>query len=425
MSMPTFASPAPPSLPEELILRDVVAEHLDEAAFLSTQWEQALVSPAYKFAEVRDRVESRLLAHVDGLVVGGTAVADRLLKPALWEGTPDVTFAAALALLSDASLQSEAAVLSALKTAPQAQVRPIVRALELCPSPRRESALLRLVSGGPPQAKASAARILGFQGADLGQALPQLLDPQNEQLLQVGLYCLRYRPRPEGEPAIRQSLNSASESLMTAALLAAAVAGLQEVLPACRACLQSQHPATPTAALLLGFLGSQSDTRLLRQSVAKNPHAAAVILALGLAGERDTADACVEWLRTPALAVAASEAFLAISGADAEKEQLLQPARTQTPADPAAEEQDTEPSSQPDVPLLSADAVAPWWQKRREEYSPATRYFAGKPRDWQDAAAWLAVLEQATMRQRHHLALAMAVNTPSRTLPQTFSLGRR
>ena len=83
---PNSESRSPTPMPEDLILWDVVEEHLDEAAFLWTQWERGLQSPLYKLHELRDRVEERMLAHLDGLVVGGEAVAQRLLYPALTEG---------------------------------------------------------------------------------------------------------------------------------------------------------------------------------------------------------------------------------------------------------------------------------------------------------------------------------------------------
>lgn len=423
MLAPTAQNPGT-SEPEKQILWDVIEEHLDEAAFLSTQWDQALVSPLYKLEEVRDRVEERLLAHVDGLVTAGTLAKERLLRPALWEGSDGVAFAAAMALLSDSSLEAEAAVIDALNTASVPQAKEVQRALELCPSGRRQATLLRFLSRQPPRVRAAAAKVLGFQKVDLGPALLGLFDPENEELFQAGLYCLRYRPRPDGEFAIRHALTAASDSLMTAGLLAGAVAGLREVLQVSRACIRNQHPATPTAALLLGFLGSEVDSKLLCQVASASPHAAAVIFALGLGGTRDAADACVEWLSTPALAWEASEAFLAITGADSNKEGLVQTARADPEPDSDAEDQEEDISLSPAGTLLDADAVEKWWQKRRGQYTLSDRYYWGRPLDRHDEGEWRAVLKRATMRQRHPLALAMTVSTASRALPQTFSLCR-
>ena len=73
----------PPELP---VLREVAEEHLDEAGFLWTQWERALVSPDYSASEVADGPEERLAAHLEGLALGGREVAERLLASKLTVG---------------------------------------------------------------------------------------------------------------------------------------------------------------------------------------------------------------------------------------------------------------------------------------------------------------------------------------------------
>ena len=178
----------------DLILWDVVEEHLDEAAFLWTQWERGLQSPLYKLHELRDRVEERMLAHLDGLVVGGEAVAQRLLYPALTEGLGGIAFAAAMALLLSGRPEAEEAVCSALATAAPPQREEIIRALCLCPSPSRQARLLGLISGEVPPARSAAARILGFQQVDLGSALLRLFQGSDREEWLAGLYGLRYRP---------------------------------------------------------------------------------------------------------------------------------------------------------------------------------------------------------------------------------------
>jgi uncharacterized protein (TIGR02270 family) len=68
---------------EHDILWDVIDEHLCEASFLYEQLEGQLEHPLLSLAEVARGVESRLLAHLDGLVVGGDITAERVLVPAL------------------------------------------------------------------------------------------------------------------------------------------------------------------------------------------------------------------------------------------------------------------------------------------------------------------------------------------------------
>ena len=419
-----YASPPPLPAPNQL-LWEVVEEHLDEAAFLYTQWEQALVSPLYKLEEVRDRVEERMLAHLDGLIVGGGQVAERLLVPALRTGISGSAFAGAAALLLQSSAQADEAVLTAVREAAPLQLVELQRALQLFPSPRRQAMLQQLIFDGAPEVGAAAARVLGFQQVDLGPALSALLASDNEELRRAALYCLRYRPRPDGELAIRQALAAADGEVASAGLLAAAVAGGRGVLDSCRVMIRNRHPALPTAALLLGLLGNEADSGLLVHSVAALEHADAVIFALGLGGNRDTIDACVQWLRTAALAPAAGDAFLATTGVDPDKEKLLAPVVDDPKQDSDAADFQPEPGLQANLALLDADAVAAWWSLHRSQFTGSQRFFRGKPLERQDPNSWLAAMEQANMRQRHPLALALAIGSGGRQIVQTLTLCRK
>src|SRR5690349_14801760 len=113
------------------VLMDVLEEHLDEAAFLWSQWERALVAPHSVLNEVAG-LEERLLAHVDGLVIGGVPVAGRLLIPAL-EELADLgrVFVAAYTLLGSGEPSSIEAVRKALDAAPPETLPAFQRALEL------------------------------------------------------------------------------------------------------------------------------------------------------------------------------------------------------------------------------------------------------------------------------------------------------
>src|SRR3954447_14562074 len=79
---------------------DVYEEHLAEAGFLWSQWVQDSRAPNYTMAEVQAGPEERLIAHLDGLVLGGAAVREKLLQPALAEEDPELVFAAAWAFLA-------------------------------------------------------------------------------------------------------------------------------------------------------------------------------------------------------------------------------------------------------------------------------------------------------------------------------------
>ena len=284
--------------------------------------------------------------------------------------------------------------------------------------------LQQLIFDGAPEVGAAAARVLGFQQVDLGPALSALLASDNEERRRAALYCLRYRPRPDGELAIRQALAAADGEVASAGLLAAAVAGGRGVLDSCRVMIRNRHPAWPPAALPLGPLGNDSDSGLLVDSVAALEHADAVIFALGLGGNQDTVDACVQWLRTATLAPAAGEAFLATTGVGPDKEKLLAKGVDDPKQDPDAPDFQPEGGMQSALALLDADAVAAWWSAHRSQFPVSERFFRGKPLERQDPGSWLAAMEQANMLQLHPLALALASVSEGKQLVQTRTLCR-
>src|SRR5262245_8822795 len=114
-----MAAAAPAPAP---ILWDVIDEHLDEGEFSFTRWRRALEAPHFILSEVKRKREEPLLAHIDGLVVGGAAVAEARLQPELEAEEPGAherIVVAALALLAGGR---EAAVWKAL-SAPASVVR--------------------------------------------------------------------------------------------------------------------------------------------------------------------------------------------------------------------------------------------------------------------------------------------------------------
>jgi hypothetical protein len=65
------------------ILWNIQEHHLNEAAWLWGHWQESLDSALYSLVDVASGPEERLMGHLEGLVLGGQAVAEGLLLPAL------------------------------------------------------------------------------------------------------------------------------------------------------------------------------------------------------------------------------------------------------------------------------------------------------------------------------------------------------
>jgi uncharacterized protein (TIGR02270 family) len=125
------------------VMMDICEEHLDEASYLWTQWERALVAPDYDLSDTAE-LEERLLAHLEGLIEGGNPVAEALLRPALEAEEVTRVTSAAFALLASVGKEECQAL---LRDASPDRRTSIQRALELCERRELGASLLSLLKG--------------------------------------------------------------------------------------------------------------------------------------------------------------------------------------------------------------------------------------------------------------------------------------
>lgn len=169
---------------------DVLEEHLDEASFLWSQWERALVSSLHELSDTAE-LEERLLAHVDGLVIGGEPAVSELLLPGLETDEPERVSASALALLSAPGKRELEEALGVLDSGDEVQRAGLARALELSEREGLEAMLLKRLTAEDPALQAVAFK---------EYVLRQLAKAWR------GLHEVTQSPvRPDGAPGLRLS----------------------------------------------------------------------------------------------------------------------------------------------------------------------------------------------------------------------------
>ena len=245
-------------------------EHLEEAGFLWTQWERSLDAADYTLAEVAAGDERRLLAHLDGLALGGAEVAEELLLPALEQERAETVAAAALALLCSRDPRHGDAVSAAREAAPVEGQRAWVlqRAMELA-SPLDDHTAIQ------------------DERAPRGAALA---DWQEDGL-------------PETTRA------------RDAALQQGTAQDLEGVLERCRALVEEGSPGCRVPLQLLGQWGGDAGQAILLEALQRPGMQQDALWALGFAGTVEAAEACLEVMDLHEdLALPATEAFCAITG---------------------------------------------------------------------------------------------------------------
>ncbi|MCY1018761.1 TIGR02270 family protein [Pyxidicoccus sp. MSG2] len=397
--------------PSERKLRwDIYETHLEEAAFRWSQWETALEAPDFVLEEVAEQ-EEHVAAHVDGLVLGGEPVAERLLVPALAD-EPERIVAAALALLQAEAPSGPAAALAALPAAEPPALAALRRAFELVPTttlPANLPALLK-EEDAVPELQALVLDTLGVHGlATAPLCLPFLTHPEP----QVAAAALRAagRARLPLEPAVLQrALDSDEPALRDAAIVTGLMGGHRGAWSACQAAAGSPEAGGKLPLLLLGMSGDERDVKRLLELLADEKLRPDVLWALGFSGRVAAAEACVELMWNMRVAALAGEAFSAITGLRIAEEYAAPREEEDEELPPLEEDLDADLTPKPEdaLPMPRPESVAAWWQQERQRLDAKQRYLAGQPFT---PVAVLDALVSAPMRRRHALALELALRS--------------
>jgi uncharacterized protein (TIGR02270 family) len=390
---------------------DILEEHLHEAAFRWNQWEHSLDAPDYTLDEVAE-LEEHVAAHVDGLVLGGERVAERLLVPALAD-EPERVAAAALALLQAEGPFGPAALLAALPSAEPPALAALRRAFELAPTPAIPADLPALLKkeDAVPELLALVLDTLGTHGRATAPLCTPFLTHPEPAVAAAALRAAARARLPLDTAVLQRALDSGEPAPRDAALLAGLMGGQRVAWAACQSAIESRAPGSPLPLLLIGMSGEERDVKRLLDLLPDEKLRPRVLFALGFSGRVAAADACVELLRHKPVAALAAEAFSAITGLRI-AEEYAAPREEEDEALPPLEEEDLDAdlSSKPEdaLPRPQPERVTAWWQQERPRLDARQRYLAGQPFTPQ---ALLDALASAPMRRRHALALELALRS--------------
>lgn len=402
------------------ILWDVLEEHLDEAESLAETWALALDAPDWTLPELAAGPEARLLAHLDGLVLGGPAVVERLLLPCLTDPQAPparITVAAWVALELGAIDQ----VWPAFLAAPPEQT----------PAWGRAVALGQLQVVLPKLPEALGPKLAGLidgitQRAEAQDTLvADLLRRLEPEVHAATLALARHAAPPASGGYWERALGTPPGPIRAAAAELGLVLGDVGALGVAR--------AEPALHGLLLQLGDADVWDRLPQHLLETKTPAPTWLAVGCAGRLTGAELALAHLRSPEHHATAAEAFQRITGIDwAQAEALVpSPPEPEEPP-PLAEDLPYEallPQALDALPKVDPDRVEVWWKGARGRFTPEGRYLLGRPIDSRQLQV---ALQEGPLRPRAAWARELLVRSqgawsiPTHTFsgPQRAALAR-
>jgi uncharacterized protein (TIGR02270 family) len=398
---------APPKRP---IAWDIYQEHLDEAAFLWTQWESALEAANYVPMEVAGGPEERLRAHLDGLVLGGKAVADKLLLPAL-AAEPELARPAAWALLAAEHGDHFDDVLAALAGAEPPLALALARALALSAHPAIASRFTALWKHAEPPLRAVILSVMETRDVAWASAqLPQTLTSPEPALLLPSLRLLRRAPTrdPAALTYLEYALAAPDPAVRAEAMATAVAVGSRTVWDHLR-----REVLLPEAGLLpMGLLAlspAPADRVLLHERLRDPATRRSALWALGFIGDVEAVDAALALCGDEEVAALAGEVFSTATGLVVDGPFAV-PGKTAGPEVEEVKEDDPPPELLPEDDLLTPNppALDAWWRQHRARWKPGQRYQQGQLRAREKLMAGLV---GGAMWRRPVLAIELASTT--------------
>lgn len=384
--------------PDFELLWDVLEEHLDEAEYLWGVWEQSLVAPNYALGDVAEHAESRLFAHIEGLVAGGAPAASRLLVPALESDDFDRVCAAAAALLLAPGESGVRAVLAAVHELPT-QRPALVRALACSDRADVRARVRDLLTDMDESVVAAAAEVLLFHHESLGDAVPVLLASDDPHARALGLQALPNDPAaPKKARAVQAALADENPVIVDAAIGAGIF-----LVPApawARARSRAEESGGSRAMLLLALHGAPEDRAPLLSALQDPLRRPAALVAFGYIGAPELVDTCLEWLDEPTTGFLIGEMMSAITGIDLAAAGLALP----------VEDDALDHIPEDDLPRPDPMRTLQWWLRQRAHLQEGERYIAGRPRS---LAGILDALARGPMRRRCALLLDLQLHAPA------------
>jgi len=400
------------------IVWNIIEEHFNEAEFLFGQWERALRSPRFDLSDLGTKIEQRLEAHLDGLVVGGPAVAERVLCQELKNlEEPGRAKTAALTLLFDLSLDTANQVVDVALEAEEPLQSAVSRAIILADVAHLDALLLERFREAEQEADlAILLKILTARGVDTRYKADGCLESSCPALTVAALESATRFQSTSALAFAESHLDAVDTHLRKTALIAGITLGSRMAWEYCLHVAAGSGIFDPELQAIIAVLGTPDDHEILYRQLEIPAQLDKKIWVLGFCGTDRSADVCLGFLRNPdeRVAKAAADSLAWIGGLDLSLEKFQKP-----PAEPAEEatlppiekddlNADLSLTGFDDIAVPNPEPIMHWWNSFRDRLVQGRLYTLGQQRS---AQTRIYALEVGALWRRHVIGLELAARS--------------
>jgi uncharacterized protein (TIGR02270 family) len=398
-----------------LVNREVVEQHAEEAAFLWTQRDSAVLAPHYSLKDLAD-LDERVEAHLDGLRVAGQ-VGWEICEQALMQQEPGAVFAAAVLAFESKDAERVDKVLNVGCSEPALE-RPLISALGWLEFDQARSTIDGLLISARPEVRRVGVGAFAVHRKDPGHRLEQaILDPDH-RLRARAIKASGELGRTDLLSMVSRLTSDSNDICRFFAAWSAARLGdrSNSVFAVLREIAEVRGPyaerALDTALRCMPLEQAKDWHRKLRDSA---DHLRLAATGAGVLGDPGLVSDLLGLMELEKIKRVAGEAFSMTTGVDL--------ASLDLDGDPPEgfEDEDVGMDPDEDLPWPEPELVRKWWQQHQGEFRPGLRYLRGKeitPESLKNA------LTSGNQRQRTAAAIELAILQPMQPLFEVRSRGK-
>lgn len=409
-------------LRDQTIIKNIIAQHAEEAAFLWLLRDASVKQPHYDLsdlAELDDRVE----AHLDALRIAGEPGWEICKEAFAMEEAGEV-FAAAVLAFENNGEERVQTVLEAGSGDPDL-ARGLISALGWLEWQQAEKHVYSFADSDSHKLRRIGLAACAIHRQNPGQLLVDSLSSDDPTLRVRALKAVGELGRQDLLPLLQDNLRAEDEKLRFYAAWTTALLGGSGALPVLRDIAESKSKyAEKSCAMALRGMKLEDSYAWLRELSQKEEFTRLAVRGAGVVGDPVSIPWLIEVMEVPELARVAGEAFSMITGVDLAYEDLEGEWPEGFEAGPTEEPEDEDVEMDPDedLPWPEPELIAAWWNKKKGEFRTGTRYLVGKP---VSAEHLHQVLRTGYQRQRVAAALELAMLRPGQLLFEVRAPGFR
>jgi uncharacterized protein (TIGR02270 family) len=399
------------------VLETLVEDHRDEASFLWLQRRDAVHAPNYSPTQFAD-LDERLAAHLDGLRVAGE-FGWTVAVGATESGAPEDYFPAAVLALESRGEDNLTTILDRTSDAPDAEPG-VISAIGWVEPTFLRGRVMAWMETTSPALQHLGVAACNVQRTDPGSALARLITSPVPRVRARALRAAGELGRADLMSSVLSGVRDPKiEARFSASRSGVLLGDRTTALDTLTEASATTGPRQTQALQLVMYALRAEDGRDLLQRIPATPDGERLrIMGAGWLGRVAYVPWLIELMDAIEFARIAAEAFVNVTGADFNTEQLeamppegFEEGPTEDPADENVEVPEDIALPWPDVAR-----VKDWWLRNRGSFSVSTRYFLGTPISTE---ASVNILKQGFQRQRVAAAYIYCVLNPGAILVNT------